>query len=303
VYTVTGGENGADDADVVAQVLGRLTWTPRGTALPAVPDDRLPVQQVALEWQQLGARAQFLELHGYTRGAPEGRISELVGRCASCGEQLGLAWTMDQELQRWLVAGRAEPGFAMACRALAEMCGYFLLSAAHGLANLTVRTLTLSPDADAVLRRHRPKAAGFQPFSDRRDAWPPLTGKLAEETIEAARTTRMSSVVELCEVLVDLTADSDWRAVEQRRHGDYHRWRPQGLPSGGVPTRSLWTRPSPGVMRLSGSAHFYELVDIDEVVGVVGRGLRTLADAMRTWYAAWPVALRDLGVPLFKIED
>jgi hypothetical protein len=300
---VTLGDDAPDEADVVAQVLRRLSWTPVGTALPQVPHDRLAVRQLAMDWQQLGIMAQFLELHGFTKGAPEGRISELVGRYASCGEQLGLAWTLDQEIQRWFVAGRGEPGFAMACRALAEMCGYFLLSSAHGLANLTLRTLTLSPDADAVLRRHRPRAGGYQPFSDQRDAWPPLTRKLADETVEAARATAKSSVVSLCEVLVDLTADPAWRAIEQRRHSDYHRWRSQGLPSGGVPMRSLWTGPSPGVMELSGSTHFFERVDVNEAADAVNRALEAFANQMRAWDAAWPSAIRDLGVPLFKVEQ
>ena len=292
-----------DDADVVAQVLRHLTWMPKGATLLEAPNERRSAQEASIDWQQTGAHAQFAELHAFTRGAPEGRMSELVGRAAAAGEQLGLAWTTDQELQRWYATGRDDPGLTMATRALAEMCAYFLLSAAHGLGNITLRTLTLSPSAAAVLARLRPQGRGYPPFSEEQDAWPPFNEKLAAHSLEAAKATGEDSVVALCEVLVTLAEDERWRAMEQRRHADYHRWRPQGLPGGGVPRRSLWTRPHPGTMQLSGATHFFEPVDHEALAATAGEALDALGDAMIRWDGLWPAALKALGVGVFRAEE
>jgi hypothetical protein len=191
----------------------------------------------------------------------------------------------------------------MASRALAEMCGYFVLAAGHGLGNLTMRTLALSSDACRVLARRRPDADGFPPFSDKQQAWPALTPTLAAQAVEAAEATPFAAVADLCRVLVTLTRDSRWLVLEQRRHDDYHRWRPQSLPTGGVPTRSLWTRPSPGVMQLSGAVHFFEGLNVDQLTDSAGDALEALADAMLEWDALWPVALKALGYAVLKVDD
>lgn len=71
---------------------------------------------------------------------------------ASAGEQLGLAGTCEQDARRWLDPdGRRPPGWQMAPRALAEITGYYALGAAHGLANVTLRTLLCDRAAAQVI--------------------------------------------------------------------------------------------------------------------------------------------------------
>lgn len=292
-----------EDARIVSQLLVQLCWVPDGMVVPPASDPRPAVQELAADWQQAGIYAEWGELHGALRGVEEGRVSELLGRMAAAGEQLGLAWTMDQELQRWYAAPGDPPGRTLATRALAEMCGYYLLSAAHGLANLTLRTLALNKSAARVLARRWPKSKGFAPFLDDREAWPPFTRTLAYCAVEAGTATGEAAVTNLGEVLVELAEDERWNALERRRHDDYHRWRPQSLPGGSVPRRSLWHRESPGTRSLAGGADFYDPVDHRALAATASAGLDALAEAMHAWDAGWPYALKALGVPILKTES
>jgi len=292
----------AGEGETVAMVLHHLTWTSSSRTVADAPLERAPVKKTAMDWQELGAHAQWAELHGVTKGVVEGRMSELMGRAAVAGEQLGLAWTLDQELQRWYTIGAdGHRGQSMATRALAEMCGYYLLAAAHGLGNITVRTLMLSATAAAAVNIKFSRAEGFPPFSENRAAWLPLNSKLAAAGRQAAGDTGEGAAVDLAQVVVDLVAAPRWTALVDRRDTDYHRWRPQGLPSGGVPQRSLWGRPNPGTRVLEGGASFYDAIDHRALCRIAGDALDELTDAMANWLELWPRALAALGVPVFKI--
>lgn len=294
--------DGADPADTVAMVLRHLCWVPPGTKLVSTPIDRLMVQRVAMDWQTMGMYAPIAEMHGARQGALQDRMSELMGRAAAAGEQLGLAWTLDQELQRWHAADSdSHPGRSMATRALAETCGYYLLGAAHGLGNLTARTLVLSNAAGAVLNTRRPRANRFPPFSAEREAWPPLNRKLADHLVEAALATGDAAAIALCEVVVGLLDDHRWEALVQRRDVDYHRWRPQGLPSGGVPQRTLWDNAGTANRSLSFGGTFYEPVDHDDLCLTPGEAMEALGTAMDAWSDRWPAALAAVGVAVFNV--
>ena len=249
------------EGETVAMVLRHLTYLPRGATIVDTALERGTVQRTAMDWQEIGAHAQWAELLGATSGAVEGR---------------------------------------MATRALAEMCGYYLLAAAHGLGNVTVRTLMLSGPAATALKIKVPEAKGFPPFSEDRAAWPPLNSRLAAAAKDAAVATGEGAAVDLAQVVVDLLAAPRWTALVSRRDTDYHRWRPQGLPSGGVPQRSLWDRTQPGTRTLSGRALFYDPVDHKALCRVAGDALDELDTAMRKWLEMWPGALTACGAPLFK---
>lgn len=194
------------DGETVAMVLRHLASIPSGTTLAPPLLERVTPRDTAIDWQEICVHAEWAELHGAQRCVVEGRMSELFGRAAVAGEQLGLAWTLDQELQRWYASEDEHPGLSMATRALAEMCGYYLLAAAHGLGNITVRTLMLSPGPATALKAKRPKAKGFPPFSQEPAAWPPLNAHLAGDVMDAARISGEGAVVDLGQVLVDYSA-------------------------------------------------------------------------------------------------
>ena len=296
-------EEAARPRQLIAMVLPRLGCLPSTPSLSGDPVARPTVQQVALEWQKLGRHAEWAEMHGASNGADQDRMHELMGRAAVAGEQLGLAWTLDQELQRWYLNGiDDDAGRSMATRALAEMCGYYILAAAHGPGNLTLRTLMLSKSAASVLTSAYPDARGFPPFSERQQAWPSLGKTMADRAQQAAATSAGTAPTRMSQVLEELLAAPQWKALVQRRSIDYHRWRPQGLPNGGVPRRSLWNTSVTGTRSLSGGGGFYERVDHEALCRTAGDALDVLGNAMEAWLKVWPVALCELGVPVFKID-
>lgn len=133
----------ATDEQVHAVVLRTLFST--APARPWPQEDPLAVS-TALTYQDYGPYADFSELHTARRGAVLGRLAEVLGRIATAGEQLGLAWTCEQEALRWLETGEQQPlSRSVAARALAEMTGYYALSAAHGLGNATLRPCSSRP--------------------------------------------------------------------------------------------------------------------------------------------------------------
>ena len=119
--------------------------------------------------------------------------------------------------------------------------------------------------------------------------------------MDAAVASGEAAAIHLAEVLVDLLAAPAWMTLINRRDTDYHRWRPQGLPSGGVPRRSLWDRSAPGALTLFGGAQFFDPVDHDAHCRTASDGLDHLGGSMQTWLERWPAALAALGVPVFKI--
>jgi hypothetical protein len=154
------------------------------------PDDRRAlVQDEAASWQQLsqyGADAEHhatpsllrrnYRLNGKLAEVPErrrrvpppNRLLEIHGLAGAIGEQLGLAWTAEQGVQRFRSTGssRSPEHQHFVQRALPELAGHFVLGIAHSLGNFTLRLLLLNDKAADELNRHRPKAAGFPPGSD-----------------------------------------------------------------------------------------------------------------------------------------
>lgn len=93
-----------DDASVVAAVLLTLF---SGTVNPVTPNDTAIIE-AAKQWQMMGTRAGTAEIRGMLNGIPEGRLTEIFGRIASAGEQLGLAMTCSRDANGWLVSSGKE---------------------------------------------------------------------------------------------------------------------------------------------------------------------------------------------------
>jgi hypothetical protein len=144
-------------------------------------------------------------MHGATHRLPKGRLSELIGRIAATGEQLGLAWTCEQDMRSWLEpSAPKEERFAVSSRALAEITGYYAISAGHGIANVTLRTLLVHSGAAAIINQDKDlkRAKGFAPFSTIPAAWVPLNEKLATLLQTAAATAGQPTVDSMADRVV-----------------------------------------------------------------------------------------------------
>ena len=128
------------------------------------------VEQESFAWQQMsqdGSAAEDYAIPSHARRrhivngrvtlvpkrprriAPRNRLLELHGLAGAIGEQLGLAWTAEQDVQRFIAtsAGRLTEHQRLVQRALAETAAYFLLGASHSLANMVLRLVILNPGA------------------------------------------------------------------------------------------------------------------------------------------------------------
>ena len=290
---------GDSQPELTAQVLSTLS---SGVAPGPWGDPLPPTVTTALDWQNTGVHATFAEFHGATHSLPQGRLSELIGRIAAGGEQLGLAWTCEQDMLRWLdPAARARDGFSASARALAEMAGYYAISAGHGLANVTLRTLLIGPNAAAVINKDYKNAGGFTPFTKISYAWLPLNETVATKLHGAAVASGCPEVALMTGLVRDLTVDPHWQALMDRRHVDFHRWRPQSV-SGGVPTSNPWEAAVDGdgsSLTIYGNSQ-YEPPDTEVLIQEASDALAALSQTMRDWIDCWPAVLRALGVPLFK---
>jgi hypothetical protein len=251
-------------------------------------------------WQQMGPKAKFSEGHGPINGLPDGRVLEVVGHMAALGEQLGLALTCSRDAHRWLTEKATSIGRPLGARALAEMTGYYVLSASHGLANITLRALLIGKPTRPLVEAAFPAAKGFPPFSEERDAWKSLSPFVVTKLSDVADQAGVPAAVDLVAVLSTLSGDSRWEALDARRGVDFHRWRPQSI-TGGVAAKNPWTAQPDGSRTMSvGMLSDYVPPEPGLLVAEADDALDALHEAMTVWADQFPTATRDLGVALFK---
>jgi hypothetical protein len=147
-----------------------LSWDGPSTLAVTPKKPRKYVQRESFAWQQLSQHASdaeilaqpFRTLNRFTlngreislptrpgRPAPPNRLPELHGLAGAIGEQIGLAWTAEQDVQRLVAtaANRMPEHQRLVQRALAETAAYFLLGACHSLANFVLRLVLLNAAA------------------------------------------------------------------------------------------------------------------------------------------------------------
>ena len=232
---------------------GSFCWDAHAVESTQPADFRKGVAREAMAWQQLsyeGANAEMyaqpsllrrqITIGGITHvieprqgKAPRqpNRILEIHGLMGAIGEQLGLAWTAEQDVQRLHQTrkGRDPILHRMVARAQAELAGHFVLGTAHSLANLVLRLALLNVNAAAALDSTFKRAGGFAPGSDDRDVWPTFNRHLLGALKAAAACSDNRGVARAVECLEDFDANDDFRALDARRGMDYHRRRPQSV--------------------------------------------------------------------------
>lgn len=213
---------------------------------------------------------------------PPNRLQEIHGLAGAIGEQLGLAWTAEQDVQRFVEtrARRHIQHQRLVQRALAELAGHFVLGASHSTANLVLRLLMLNPHAAASLAAAYPKANGFPPDADHRHAWLTLNTSLLNNLATAAGQSGNRFMVDVVATLGDLYASSSFTALDMRRGLDYHRRRPQSVEH--VSPRRGIVEHLEGYTKVSMPAPAFEdQADAEQVHEIVVDALDDLRAAMR----------------------
>lgn len=257
------------------------------------------VGHVAVGWQQLSAYATLIEVAGANTDQAPGRMAEIFARIASSGEQLMLAGTCLRDARRWTNPASSELARSVATRGLAEMANYFALSAAHGLANTTLRLLLLDPTSRAAISAAYPRARGFVPFTDNAGAWVAMSSRTAA-TLAGAAASLPPVVTEMAALLVQLAGDDRWGVLMDRRSVDFHQLRPQTV-HGGAAITNPWRSDANGephlhVEEFSG----HQPPDARQLLEESNQALEALATAMSEWLNLFADALRTLLVKPFR---
>lgn len=196
------------------------------------------VSDEAVRWQLASQDGGFAALRSVfdqsagnrPRRKDANRLVEVHSLMGAIGEQLGLAWTIEQDAQRFRKTAddRMEEHHRLVLRALAEAGGHFLLGACHGLGNLGLRVGLLdaatAPTINSKLRR-----ADLTPGSQDINAW--LSLAKASAVLDRAAATSGNSPLQRISACLAALADSDaYRSFNSRRGMDFHRMRPQSVP-------------------------------------------------------------------------
>lgn len=274
---------------------------------PLPPTDRETyISDTAMELQKTGGRPDSTGAFVFFHLGPEwvDRITEIMGRVGSAGEQLAIALATNRDARRWTApdASGMDVQFAtMAVRAQAEMTAMWTLSAAHGLANALVRLLLLDADAAKVLTDARPNAKGFPPFSEDQAAWVSFEPTIMKVARRAAAASPSPAVVVAARALSSLFGDKRWDDLLDLRNVGFHRWRPQTV-DGGTPKASSVTISATSRSISVGVGPSNVAPDIETTLKIAEAGLSIFAKAARTFDECIHAAINELsGKELFQI--
>lgn len=278
--------------------------------LPASVDDSAHelVREQALSWQQIAGHATFWEMAA--EEADEGTGYALAGQMASVGEQLGLAYAAGVEVALWQESNEdhahADVTREICMRGMAEAQALFVIGAAHALANVLLRALTLRPDLKAGLIKRFPSEtvqAAFDPFSSNPADWISMNKSNGKKLSKVAELSNSHEIIALAHSVSDYAHDEAWEALLQRRGEDFHRWRPQSHGIQGVARKSPWQHDGATRSLGIGQPIYDEGSGLAEKVAqVADNGMLRLAAAMKTFLVAWPAASSALGGPIYEVS-
>jgi hypothetical protein len=226
------------------------------------------------------------------RRPPPNRLLELHGLAGAVGEQIGLAWTAEQDVQRVVAtaANRMPEHQRLLQRALAETAAYFLLGACHSLANFVLRLALLNVAAAKYLDETR-----FPVFSEDRTAWISLNKDDVRMLKRAARLSGNRFMIGATESVAALRRSDGFTNLETRRGMDDHRRRPQSVEHSS-PRREAVVR-SETVTSFSYFAEALEPeADADQVHAIVVGCMEAARAAMREIRRLMPKLIRTEGI-------
>jgi len=293
------------DKALIAMVPARLAVSTRFRSLPVAVDDppHHHVREQAIAWQTVSGYATFWEM--MASRASDDVAYALAGQMGAAGEQLALAYAAAVEVALWRevdAEGDEAVGQEMCMRAMSESQSLFVMGAAHALANLAVRALSLSADLRAKLARelrHRHPADAFDPFSLSPSDWRSMNATLCAGLDAAVKGSHLA-IQNLIAPIVRFGQGTSWGALKDQRDKDFHRWRPQTYGLQGVPQRSQWQ--DTGASRVLAVGHPVdpEAEGIGETIArLATSAMLELASIMEEFMDAWHAASPVLGGPSY----
>lgn len=278
--------------------------------LPAAVSDQahLRVREQAMSWQQIAGHATFWEMAAHE--ADEGFAYALAGQMASAGEQLALAYAAAVEVAIWQEPHQAEaPEVAreMGMRAMAEAQSLFVIGTGHALVNVAVRALSLRQDlkAEVIAMFFRgDMARALDPFSSGRSDWLSMNKPTCTKLRTVAERSSSQEIIDLIEPIVSYGLGQAWSQLAERRGEDFHRWRAQTHGIQGVPRRSPWQHDATSRSLGIGTPIYEDAKGLAAEVGrIASEAMLELADAMESFFGAWPAASNVLGGPRYQVSQ
>ncbi len=265
------------------------TFTPRRSAQVRTQAARINIQKTAISWQFMAVYGSSMEIastvHRRSLGLPlyPNAINELCGLMGSVGEQLGLARTAEQDVQRWQnkESTNNELQRRMAVRALSEVCMLFTLGAAHGCANAVLRAAYLDEGIRSLLKLAK---GAYSPASTKQEDWKSFSPRVNiwDRLRDAAEARNSQPAIRMVKRLLRLRSDSRFTELDQRRSMDFHRHRPPSLLTASPRKGASEFDPEKNITTLTAyTSHFDEDSDARAVHRIGRNGLITTASALR----------------------
>jgi hypothetical protein len=283
----------------------RLAPDPQGP-LPTLDDLGLAAAKSAgFAWQEQRSYARWNDLAASLSGRADSNwVGEIHGMIGVIGEQVLVA--AEAEIEKAIASKRLDAlplgmdavraSLSRSLRFFAEGQANALIVAAHGLANLTLRTLALDP---AFAVEHVKKAGvskvDFAPGSEAKKAWVSLTETTCE-VFAAAAAAYSPQMQALANELADAQADHSVSALVDLRNVQYHRWRGESTGVTGVnlhePTvrQLLQQGVSVGISSEMLPAYTERQAVLDELVSTGREALDALVGRLDRFLIAWHAA-------------
>ncbi len=259
-------------------------------------------------WQLGRDGGTFWELNAGTSAGHRDSWREIPVLMGSVAEAALLAGSAEVEiecLRRAVDVGTLPPEYGLSVRFFAEAQGQMLLGCGHRLANIGVRVMMLAngyPWGKDV-----PRSTPFPPNSDNRKDW--ILMRDLRKYRAAAPASGHAGLERLIDVVLNLEATPEWRALNDERGRDFHRAREESPFVAGARRVSVWkiAALSPSVTQASleysdENATPAEITAWTDQLGIAPRAVMLgLPTAMAAFMSALAAAMTEITGGTFTI--
>ena len=178
----------------------------------------------------------------------------------------------------------------------------------HRLINLGFRAFALRQDWKAAVSQSKYAVVVETPFSDKRKAWISLNQNSAKALSSLCASVGHDSAAKMGDAIDSLATSPEWKAVEEQRGQDFHRWRLESSVLAGVDASSSGARDLHdefgeviGKAAGAGTRQYTAGDGIDEKVAkLASQGLRRLTEALDLFADGFLACAEPLSVGAYS---